>query len=72
MKKVTLKNIIWKEGKYYVGQCLDFDVSSFGRTKASAMKNLKEATALYLEDIPKAKISKTFSPQVFETIFQFA
>ena len=34
MKKLNLKNILWKEGKYYVAQCLNVDVSSFGKTKA--------------------------------------
>ena len=28
-----LKNVVWKEGKYYVAQCLNVDVSSFGKTK---------------------------------------
>ncbi len=72
MKKMTLKSIIWKEGKYFVAQCLNFDVSSFGRTKSSALKNLKEAAALYLEETPKAKFSKIPSPQIVETIFQYA
>ena len=50
MKKVTLKNLIWKEGKYFVAQCLNVDVSSFGKTRAEALKNLKEALDLYFED----------------------
>jgi len=47
MKKLNLKNIIWKEGKHYVAQCLNVDVSSFGKTKAEALKNIKEALDLY-------------------------
>ncbi len=32
MKHETFTNIVWKEGKYFVGQCLNVDVSSFGKT----------------------------------------
>ena len=49
-KKLNLKNILWKEGKYYVAQCLNVDVSSFGKTKTEALKNIKEALDLYFED----------------------
>ena len=36
MKKIDLQNVVWKEGKYYVAQCLNVDVSSFGKTKKEA------------------------------------
>ena len=42
--------IIYKEGKYYVSQCLNVDVSSFGNTVEEAYANLKEALQLYFED----------------------
>lgn len=42
--------VVWQEGKYYVSQCLNFNVSSFGDTIESAIANLKEAVELYLED----------------------
>jgi len=42
--------IIWKEGKYYVSQCLNVDVSSFGESRKEAIENLNEAVALYRED----------------------
>jgi predicted RNase H-like HicB family nuclease len=41
--------ILWQEGKYYVAQCLNIEVSSFGETVDEAIKNLKEAVELYLE-----------------------
>jgi predicted RNase H-like HicB family nuclease len=44
-----MTNIVWKEGKYYVAQCLNVDVSSFGKTKKEALKNLDEALLLYFE-----------------------
>jgi predicted RNase H-like HicB family nuclease len=48
MKKI--KYVIYKEGKYYVSQCLNVDVSSFGSTIDEAAANLKEALQLYFED----------------------
>ena len=43
MKKINVKNVIWKEGEYYVVQCLNVDVSSFGKTKKEALANIDEA-----------------------------
>ncbi len=48
MKK--FKYIIYKEGKYFVSQCLNIDISSFGKTVDEAVKNLKEALELYFDD----------------------
>ena len=50
--KLPLKNIVWKEGDFYVAHCLNVEVSSFGDTKEQALKNLQEALDLYFEDIP--------------------
>jgi predicted RNase H-like HicB family nuclease len=47
MRKINLKNVVWKEGKYYVAQCLNVDVSSFGKTKKEALSALEEALELY-------------------------
>lgn len=66
MKKIRLKNIVWKEGKFYVAQCLNIDVSSFGATRVSALKNLKEAVELYLEDSKGLRISSVHFPEVGE------
>ena len=49
MRKIDLKNVVWREGKYYVSQCLNTDVSSFGKTKKEAIDNLNEALELYFE-----------------------
>ncbi len=48
--KTGFKNIVWKESDDYVAQCLNIDVSSFGKTKDEALKNLNEAIELYMED----------------------
>ena len=42
--------VIWQEGKYFVSQCLNVNVSSFGETIDEATTNLKEAVELYFED----------------------
>jgi predicted RNase H-like HicB family nuclease len=46
----TLKYIVQKEGKYYVSQCLNVEISSFGNTVQEAIDNLNEALELYFED----------------------
>lgn len=46
----TLKYIVQKEGKYFVSQCLNVDVSSFGNTIQEAIDNLNEALQLYFEE----------------------
>ena len=46
----TLKYIVQKEGKYYVSQCLNVDISSFGNSVQEAIDNLNEALMLYFED----------------------
>jgi predicted RNase H-like HicB family nuclease len=48
----TIKYIIYKEGKFYVSQCLNVEISSFGNTIDEAASNLKEALDLYFEDEP--------------------
>ncbi len=50
---------VWREGDWYVAQCLEMDVASQGETEAEALSNLKEALELYFEP-PQA----TRPPQV--------
>jgi predicted RNase H-like HicB family nuclease len=40
---------VWREGDWYVSQCLDVDIASQGRTEEEALENLKEALALHFE-----------------------
>ena len=44
---------IFKEGRSYVAQALELDVSSCGGSKEKALKNLKEAVRLFLEEAEK-------------------
>lgn len=50
MKKQILHTIVWKEGKIFVAKFLELEVASQGKTKAEAVKNLKEAYELFMED----------------------
>jgi predicted RNase H-like HicB family nuclease len=43
----------FKEGRKFVAQAIDLDVSSCGDTKESALRNLKEALTLYLGEAEK-------------------
>ena len=68
-KEVSLKNVVWKEGKYYVAQGLNVDVSSFGKTKKEALVNLQEAIELRFEDEKATKIAKVESPEIINFPF---
>ena len=39
----------WREGDWFVSQCLEVDVASQGETEAEALANLKEALELHFE-----------------------
>ena len=39
----------WREGNWYVSQCLELDVASQGETEEEALANLKEAIELHFE-----------------------
>ena len=62
MRKIDLKSVVWKEGNYYISQCLEVDVSSFGKTKKQVLVMLQDALELYLEDMPLSKINKVECP----------
>jgi predicted RNase H-like HicB family nuclease len=40
---------VWREGNWYVSQCLEVDVASQGESEEEALANLKEALELRLE-----------------------
>ena len=44
---------IFKEGRTFVAHALELDVSSCGGSKEKALKNLKEAVRLFLEEAGK-------------------
>lgn len=38
---------VWKEGEWFVAQCLEVDVASQGKTESEALENLSEALKLH-------------------------
>ena len=72
MRRINFKSVVWKEDKYYVAQCLNVDVSSFGKTKKEALANLGEALELYFEDIKKPRFVKVERPEVIKSSFHYA
>jgi predicted RNase H-like HicB family nuclease len=44
---------VFKEGRTYVAHASELDVSSCGGTKEKALKNLKEAVRLFMEEAEK-------------------
>ena len=70
--KVPLKNIVWKEGEFYVAQCLNVEVSSFGDSKEEALKNLQEALDLYFEDMPVDDTLKIEQVEIISTEMEHA
>jgi predicted RNase H-like HicB family nuclease len=70
--KVSLNNIVWKEGAFYVAQCLNVEVSSFGKTKEEALSNLQEALELYFEDIPLTEATQIENPEIISTELEHA
>ena len=51
-KMETLTAMLHKEENMYVAECPEVGTVSQGKTIDDAVKNLKEATELYLEDFP--------------------
>ena len=66
MKTLHVKNVVWQEGKHFVAQCLNVDVSSFGDTKESALKNLDEALDLFFEDSNINAFQKIEHPEIID------
>lgn len=71
MKTRNFETVVWKEGKYFVAQCLNVDISSFGKTKKDALKNLEEALELYFEDTKK-RVQKIEQPTIVRHQLQHA
>lgn len=57
MRSVTA--IIRKGETHYIGECLEIDVVTQGQTIEETLKNLKEAVALYFENV---RIEDVFIP----------
>jgi len=47
MEKPIFTASVWKEGKWFVAQCLEADIASQGKNEAEALANLREALELH-------------------------
>ena len=56
MSKILLKNVVWKEGKYYVSWNLNTGISSFGSTKKEALKAQLHDTEKQATDAEKRAV----------------
>ncbi|MBS3772057.1 MAG: type II toxin-antitoxin system HicB family antitoxin [Bacteroidales bacterium] len=56
MKKYEYTAVVWKEEKSYVSKCPELNVASCGDSFEEAVKNLKEAVELYLENAKELNI----------------
>ena len=72
MEQIALQHIVWQEGKHYVAQCLNVDVSSFGDNREDALSNLKEALELFFEDVSPDQIQTVNDPEIVTTSLQRA
>jgi len=61
---LELSAVVWREDGIYVALCPEFDVASQGKSVEEALRNLKEALELYLEDEDVEKPAETEAPIV--------
>ena len=59
--KRALTASVWREGEWFVAQCLVVDVASQGESEEAALRNLREALELHFEP-PVATIAQDWSP----------
>ena len=52
---MELQTFIWKEGKIYVIKEAITGVTTQGKNIEEAVKNIREAVSLYLEEMPGAR-----------------
>jgi predicted RNase H-like HicB family nuclease len=64
MQPIDVQTVVFREGKHFVAQCLDVDVSSFGDSEDDALANLRGALELYFEDGPADAVAKVEGPEV--------
>ncbi len=65
--KFVFTAVLHKEEDMYVAECPEVGTVSQGYTIEEAVKNLKEATELYLEEFPMKQETKPFM-----TVFEVA
>ena len=66
MKQINF--CVYREDEFFVAQCLNADVSSFGESREEAVANLKEAVELYLEGETEISFSPVEDASVGEEL----
>lgn len=64
MKKIEV--ILYREGKYWVAQALNVDVSSFGESPPEALAAIREALELFFEDDPNVEVREVSDARIEE------
>lgn len=72
MKNVKYSSVVWQEGKYFVAQCLNVEVSSFGDNREEALMNLEEALILYFEDAEEDNFSPIMNAEIINSTLTYA
>ncbi len=72
MRKIDLKNVVWKEGKNYVSWNLNTGIASFGDNRKDALESLREALELYFEDASRTRITKVEQPDLVPLLLEHA
>jgi predicted RNase H-like HicB family nuclease len=49
---------VWRDGNWFVSQCLELDIASQGETEEEAVANLKEALELHFEAPQATRLAK--------------
>ena len=60
--------VFYREGRYWVAQALNVDVSSFGNTLEEARAAITEALELYFEDATPEALSAVSEARVEEVL----
>lgn len=60
----TIEIVMYRDGRHWVAQALNVDVSSFGDTPEEARAAIREALELYLEDAPEVDIHEVSDARV--------
>ena len=55
---------VWREGNWYVSQCLEIDIASQGATEDEALENLREAIELHFEPPQATRPPKVHTVEV--------
>jgi predicted RNase H-like HicB family nuclease len=74
MRTYNMTAVIWKEGNAYVSKCPETGVASCGDSPEEALRHLKEAVELYLENAKRLGILREIrdtlaAPGKFTTSF---